>query len=631
MTIQTQPVPTAPHTPVHRQFTDNIPARRRRSIHLSISSMKRRIAHLTGIDNRSMDTVEAIIACQREVIKAPSEGDKKTRREWIRPEAYTPFQVSLESIGGKMALRTAERESLRRSAGRRCSTLFNVIQPKIGRELVTRIAGQYNADNPQESEAHTYIDNLTPVADWAYQEFKAAIRRGRSEPMTQDQKRAKFEECASMAIDMLPEATPAEDTKKESHKMGAMEYSDHRIRQFESFIEATIDKLEDEYGDELTADMYAEEAVRIATRIWRSRAKINRARHAENQPLPSLPLVSSHDELAAIATGEEGGGSGCISGTILTPEDTHAAEGGVGHFVRTEADNSPDSNDLALHNSDNDILAWARRYIARGWRVVLNYGLTAEGSCTCQAGRDCPYAGKHPIGGTGKATADIRVVERKLRQHPRANLGIVTGEESGIVVLDFDKAEGRALFDEWKAKGYIDESLVQNTGGGGLHYPLRWFPGLSARVAGVPGLDIRSQNSQIVAAPSIHVSGRRYEWKKWGAPVAEASPEFKELLLSIAPKEESRKAGTKAAVEVVEAGEPLKGQHVYYKQYAEGHRNHSLFRVACGLRGQHGADYNAILGELRHRNNILQADKLPDAELVKIARSACKYRAEVTV
>lgn len=622
MTIQTQPVPVAPHTPAHRQFTDNDTARQRRAVHLSISSMKRRIAHLTGIDNRSLDTVDAIIACQREVIRENG--------EWKHPAAYTPFQISLESIGRKMALRTAERDSVRKSAGRRCSTLFNVIQPKIGRELVTRIPGEYNADNPQDSEAHTYIDNLTPVADWAYQEFKAAIR---SERMTPDEKRAKFDEYACMAIDMLPEATPAEDASKEGRKLNLSEYAEERKRQILASIERTADKMVFEYEDPREAQRFMRELLREGYAILKSHAKVNRTDIGENQPLPSLPLASSHDELAAIATGEEGGGSGYNSGTFLTPEDTHAAEGGVGHFVRTEADNSPDSNDLALHNSDNDILTWARRYIAQGWRVVLNYGLTAEGSCTCQAGRDCPYAGKHPIGGTGKATADIRVVERKLRQHPRANLGIVTGEESGIVVLDFDKAEGRALFDEWKAKGYIDESLVQNTGGGGLHYPLRWFPGLSARVAGVPGLDIRSQNSQIVAAPSIHVSGRRYEWKKWGAPVAEASPEFKELLLSIAPKEESRKAGTKAAaaVEVVEAGEPLKGQHVYYKQYAEGHRNDKFFRVACVLRGQHGADYNAILGELRHRNNILQADKLPDAELVKIARSACKYRAEVTV
>lgn len=609
----------ADHTPQVTKFNDDQSERRankRRAVYVSISSMKRRIAHLAGLDNHAFDTVEAIIACQREVIKTEA-------GRWENPPACREFSASLETIGGKMALGSNNPDSLRKSAGRRCDTLFNEIQPSLGREFITRAGGEYDPASGTR-KCYRYTDHFTPAADRAYQEFRAAIR---AEKMTPEKKRELFDECARAALDELPEAGDLRERETaEARRLNAAEYRDQRVRQVISSIENTLDKIDQEYADPLIADMFAEECVREITRIWRSRSKINRALSREDKPL----RPDSHDEVSLTGRGGE---SGYNLGTFADAEETGAPRD---IMSLGQDDNTSDFNDLSPPNSanlhNNKVLTWARGYIAKGWRVVLNYGIRPDGACMCQAGPECASAGKHPIGGTRAATSDIREIERLLRRYPGANLGVVTGEDSDLIVLDFDKPEGRALFREWTAAGYLtDGGLTGESGGGGLHYALKWFPGLSAKVAGVPGLDIRSHNnSQIVAAPSIHASGNRYGWSNWGADPAEASEEFKALLLSIAPADKPERSRPEA-VQVEETGDPIEGQISFYKSYPTGERNQRMFELACALRGKKGAGYESILGELRHRNNTVQIDKLPDAELQKIARSACKYRAEAAI
>lgn len=609
----------ADHTPQVTKFNDDQSERRankRRAVYVSISSMKRRIAHLAGLDNHAFDTVEAIIACQREVIKTEA-------GRWENPPACREFSASLETIGGKMALGSNNPDSLRKSAGRRCDTLFNEIQPSLGREFITRAGGEYDPASGTR-KCYRYTDHFTPAADRAYQEFRAAIR---AEKMTPEKKRELFDECARAALDKLPEAgdLPERETG-EARRLNAAEYRDQRIRQVIASIENTLDKIDQEYADPLIADMFAEECVRQITSIWRSRSKLNRTLSGEDNHSSRIAL----DEVSR--TGQ-GGESGYNLGTFAEAEET-GEPWDIMSLGRD--DNTSDFNDLTPPNSanlhNNEVLTWARRYIANGWRVVLNYGIRPDGACMCQAGRECGSVGKHPIGGTPAATSDIREIERSLRRYPGANLGIVTGEESDLIILDFDGPEGRELFREWAAAGYLtDGALVQETGGGGLHYALKWFPGLSAKVKGLPGFDIRSHNnSQIVAAPSIHASGNRYEWANWGADSAEASEEFKALLLSIAPADKPERSRPEA-VQVEETGDPIEGQVSFYKSYPTGERNQRMFELACALRGQRGAGYDAILGELRHRNETIQIDKLPDMELQKIARSACRYPAAAVV
>ena len=93
-------------------------------------------------------------------------------------------------------------------------------------------------------------------------------------------------------------------------------------------------------------------------------------------------------------------------------------------------------------------------------------------------------------------------------RYPNANIGIVTGRVSGIVVLDIDSREGM----EYAKAHALPATPVSNTGRG-WHYIFE-HPGREARnfVRRLPGMDLRGDGGYIVAPPSMHPSGRTYEW-----------------------------------------------------------------------------------------------------------------------
>jgi hypothetical protein len=108
-----------------------------------------------------------------------------------------------------------------------------------------------------------------------------------------------------------------------------------------------------------------------------------------------------------------------------------------------------------------------------------------------------------------------------LARRPDANVGIVTGAVSGIVVLDVDPRHGgRASLERWeRTHGRLPDTLEARTGGGGRHLYFA-HPGgeLRNRVGLAPGLDLRGDGGVIVAPPSVHPSGRRYRWLPGRAP-----------------------------------------------------------------------------------------------------------------
>jgi hypothetical protein len=96
------------------------------------------------------------------------------------------------------------------------------------------------------------------------------------------------------------------------------------------------------------------------------------------------------------------------------------------------------------------------------------------------------------------------------RRWPDVNLGLATGRR--FDVLDVDGGQGvqaiRAVLGIAPAE---HPGPVARTGGEGWH--LLYVPtGLGNRVGMLPGVDWRGQGGLIVAPPSRHASGRRYEW-----------------------------------------------------------------------------------------------------------------------
>lgn len=115
-----------------------------------------------------------------------------------------------------------------------------------------------------------------------------------------------------------------------------------------------------------------------------------------------------------------------------------------------------------------------------------------------------------------------------------SNIGIITGNCSGRVFavdLDTHSKPDAALW--WSCcldmQDYADQLMTptQRTGGGGLQILFRapegWAP---PTIKTSLGVDIRGIGGFIVAAPSMHESGRRYEWiegqEPWGVEIVEA-------------------------------------------------------------------------------------------------------------
>lgn len=167
--------------------------------------------------------------------------------------------------------------------------------------------------------------------------------------------------------------------------------------------------------------------------------------------------------------------------------------------------------------------AVALDYHARGWRVLPLHEPTA-GGCTCRAGRDCASPGKHPrLDWPAGQVVDTAQVRGWWRRWPTANVGIVTGAVSDLLVLDVDPGHGgETSLDLLRRRCGLPETLMARSGSGGTHFYYR-HPGVtigpSAGKLGA-GLDIRCDRGLIVAPPSAHKSGTPYCWVDVSVPVA---------------------------------------------------------------------------------------------------------------
>ena len=118
-----------------------------------------------------------------------------------------------------------------------------------------------------------------------------------------------------------------------------------------------------------------------------------------------------------------------------------------------------------------------------------------------------------------------RATEQEINQWyqrwPEANIGIVTGSISCIVVLDIDPAHGgdKSLASWEKQYGSLPETVEVTTGGGGRHLYFQHPGGVVRNRAGVaPGIDLRGDGGCVVAPPSIHTSGKHYVWIEGRGP-----------------------------------------------------------------------------------------------------------------
>jgi len=207
--------------------------------------------------------------------------------------------------------------------------------------------------------------------------------------------------------------------------------------------------------------------------------------------------------------------------------------------------------------------------------------------------------------------ATMAEIDAWFDRWPEANVGVVTGRVSGLVVLDVDPRHGgQASIERLRDEhGPLPRTVEAETGGGGRHlYFAHPAMPLANRVGLLPGIDLRADGGCVVAPPSLHTSGRRYRWAAGCAP--------DELPLAAAPR-----WLLPAAQDDAHRGHPLAHwRELVRHDVAEGGRNSTLASLAGHLLW-HGVDPQVALELLLAFNRVRCRPPLRDEEVAAVVAS----------
>lgn len=230
--------------------------------------------------------------------------------------------------------------------------------------------------------------------------------------------------------------------------------------------------------------------------------------------------------------------------------------------------------------------------------------------------------GKKPI--TQHGFEDASTEERQIRlwwkHNPNANIGIATGQKSGGIVvidIDVDKDQGKDgyhVFQKWCADNYLilPDSWLSITGRGGYHMFYKSVFPVPSKIGWLDDVDIKADGGYIVAPPSIHPNGSRYEWEQ-------------------APDEYDLITGDDIDVEFVfnsVIASNLKDKSKTLNvpdEIPEGHRDEIMFKLACKYQAM-GMSDSAMLVALQEENKNRCKPPLSDKEIRKKVEQAQKYQ-----
>ena len=172
--------------------------------------------------------------------------------------------------------------------------------------------------------------------------------------------------------------------------------------------------------------------------------------------------------------------------------------------------------------------------------------------------------GKEPLTrrGVHQASTDPEQISRWWTRRPSANVGLAVPPD--YLVLDLDSHEALPRL---KAEGLSIPSTSCAATGRGLHF---WFSTSGAwarnRIALLPEVDVRASGGYVVAPPSVHANGQRYQWKvRFGRSSIAEAPQWLLERLGEAKSDAGRKRNWLEAI-----SNPV----------PEGQRNVALAQVA---------------------------------------------------
>lgn len=234
-------------------------------------------------------------------------------------------------------------------------------------------------------------------------------------------------------------------------------------------------------------------------------------------------------------------------------------------------------------------------YAGRGILVFPCRERTTYGPDLDKTGKPQEHKEKSPYTthGCHDATTDLGQVVRWWKQHPNAAIGLRTGTESGIFVVDVDTKNGTPGLESWASlqaqHGPAPRTRQARTASGGLHVYLKHprqgktIKTDAGRIG--PGLDLRGDgNGYIIAPPSVIESGA-YTWDE-DLPTVEAPEWLLELAVKKPRPEQAKPCQPIIATMSTPYGETaLKDECENLASTPAGQRHDQLFRSVAALGG----------------------------------------------
>lgn len=251
-----------------------------------------------------------------------------------------------------------------------------------------------------------------------------------------------------------------------------------------------------------------------------------------------------------------------------------------------------------------------------------------------EAALDCARKGCYVVPCNGKIPILKKWPERSSKDPEQikfwwkkwfdANIGIDLGK-SGLLVLDMDGPEGIKTYNKQTAESgkKAKKTPTQRTGRGFHKFYERPVGGSKNRTKFLPGLDIKCDGGLAIVAPSLHKSGKRYEWKE-GRSIFDVKPAKVPQWVRDCLKKEVEKEATGASSNI----DLIK---ILKEGIAEGSRDDSLLAIlhffySGGIRtvGELGA-----LG-FHFRDHVMEKGKSPytDDEVRKTVNQVINFRSE---
>lgn len=209
------------------------------------------------------------------------------------------------------------------------------------------------------------------------------------------------------------------------------------------------------------------------------------------------------------------------------------------------------------------------------------------------------------------------------------NIGIATGREGGIFVVDLDvkeEADGTKTFENMTPEGWTYQGPMQRTASGGYHLLFNWEPGMRSLVGDLgSGVDCRggtaeSYKGHIVVWPS-RVNGKPYDWYQFGQ--VEEVPAW--LRLRMGPKDLALVKGGRGNehVDDMDREIPMSIQGIQMMldhMDPENFDHDSWTHVGMAIQSQHpGAEGMDLWDEWSSRDSRMGKDGRPmyDPDLIK--------------